>query len=84
MPQILSIPSGLCLGPEGPIIHISALIGHHTTRLMQAVSHKILPVHLQFTVRPGEGRDFLATGAACGICVSFRAPMAGCLFVVSA
>jgi H+/Cl- antiporter ClcA len=78
----LSIPSGLCLGPEGPIIHISALLGHHTTKVVQTLSHRVLPDHMQFTVKPGEGRDFLATGAACGICVAFRAPMAGCLFVV--
>ena len=80
--MILSIPSGLCLGPEGPIIHISALLGHHTCRFVQAASHRILPPQLQFTVKQGEGRDFLATGAACGICVAFRAPLAGCLFVV--
>ena len=80
--MILSIPSGLCLGPEGPIIHISALLGHHVTRLVQNASHALLPEELQFTVKPGEGRDFLATGAACGICVAFRAPLAGCLFVV--
>jgi chloride channel 7 len=80
--MILSIPSGLCLGPEGPIIHISALLGHHITRLVQTASHSLLPERFQFTVKPGEGRDFLATGAACGICVAFRAPLAGCLFVV--
>ena len=25
--MLCSIPSGLCIGPEGPIIHISALLG---------------------------------------------------------
>ena len=80
--MILSIPSGLCLGPEGPIIHIGALLGHHTTGIVQKLSHYILPERFQFTARPGEARDFLATGAACGICVAFRAPLAGCLFVV--
>lgn len=80
--MILSIPSGLCLGPEGPIIHIGALLAHHSTQLLQAVSHRVLPERLQFTVKASEARDFLATGAAVGICVAFRAPLAGCLFVV--
>lgn len=80
--MILSIPSGLCLGPEGPIIHISALIAHHTTTAVQRLSQRVLNERFHFTVKPGEGRDFLATGAAVGICVAFRAPLAGCLFVV--
>ena len=96
--MILSIPSGLCLGPEGttspvtpepthtmdssrmvawvhccnvllgrvagPIIHISALLGHHTTRIVQTLSHKILPAHFQFTVKPGEGEWGDAHGEA--------------------
>ena len=33
-------------------------------------------------MRKGEDRDFLAAGAACGICVAFQAPLAGCLFIV--
>jgi hypothetical protein len=78
----LSIPSGLCLGPEGPIIHIGALLAHHTTAFFETLSHKLLPERLHFSVQSGEGRDFLATGAAVGICVAFRAPLAGCLFVV--
>ena len=78
----LSIPSGLCLGPEGPIIHIGALLAHHTTDMFQRLSHRLLPERYHFSVKAGEGRDFLATGAAVGICVAFRAPIAGCLFVV--
>lgn len=80
--MIMSIPSGLALGPEGPIIHISALFAHHTTRVVQDLTHRALPERFHFTVKPGEGRDFLATGAAVGICVAFRAPISGCLFVV--
>jgi hypothetical protein len=80
--MVLSIPSGLCLGPEGPIIHIGALLAHHTTKFFETLSHKLLPERLHFSVQSGEGRDFLATGAAVGICVAFRAPLAGCLFVV--
>ena len=78
----LSTPSGLAVGPEGPIIHISALLGHHMTQAWERVSHKILSKRFQFTVRKGEDRDFLAAGAACGICVAFQAPLAGCLFIV--
>ena len=62
----LSTPSGLAVGPEGPIIHISALLGHHMTQAWERVSHKILSKRFQFTVRKGEDRDFLAAGAACG------------------
>jgi chloride channel 7 len=80
--MILSIPSGLAIGPEGPIIHISALLSHHSLALMTRLSHRLLPPRMRFSVRSGESRDFLATGAACGICVAFRAPLAGCLFVV--
>eukprot|EP01052_Picozoa_sp_SAG31_P064340 SAG31_NODE_23205_length_509_cov_0.724390_1_plen_57_part_10 len=50
--------------------------------LVETISHKILPDRFHFSLKRGEGRDVLATGAAVGICVAFRAPMAGCLFVV--
>lgn len=79
--MVASIPSGLCIGPEGPIIHISALIAHWTSILVQDLEAFLFPGH-QFTARKNEARDFLATGAACGICTAFRAPLAGVLFVV--
>ena len=78
----LSVPSGLAIGPEGPIIHISAMLGHCTVQCVQSLSRKCLPKRFHFSIRPGEDRDFLATGAACGICVAFNAPLAGCLFVI--
>ena len=79
--MICSVPSGIAIGPEGPIIHISALIAHWTSILMQNLERKIMPEH-SFSARNSEERDFLATGAACGICTAFRAPLAGVMFVV--
>lgn len=79
--MICSIPSGLCVGPEGPIIHICALVGHWVSRLMQHVEHHCVKSYY-FTAKKHEARDFLATGAACGICVAFKAPLAGVMFVV--
>lgn len=79
--MIASVPSGLCIGPEGPIIHISALVAHWTCVGMQLLEQWAFPGH-RFTARASEARDFLATGAACGICTAFRAPLAGVMFVV--
>jgi chloride channel 7 len=79
--MICSIPSGLCIGPEGPIIHISALVAYHATTLVHYIEHKLLGKEFD-NESENERRDFLATGAACGITTAFRAPLAGTLFVV--
>jgi chloride channel 7 len=79
--MICSVPSGIAIGPEGPIIHISALLAHWTCIVFQRVEQAIFVKH-RFTARASEARDFLATGAACGICTAFRAPLAGVMFVV--
>ena len=79
--MLASIPSGLCIGPEGPIIHISALLSYWVTRLAHKVEEKVLGKEFDNDTEH-ERRDFLATGAACGICTAFRAPLAGTLFVV--
>ena len=79
--MVASVPSGLCIGPEGPIIHVSALMAHYTCVVFQYLEQRIFPGH-RFTAQASEARDFLATGAACGICTAFRAPIAGVMFVV--
>ena len=79
--MIASIPSGLCIGPEGPIIHISALLAYWSTSLVHRVEDLVCGKEFD-TEMSTEQRDFLATGAACGICTAFRAPLAGTLFVV--
>ena len=79
--MLASIPSGLCIGPEGPIIHISALLAYWVTRSVHALESKLMGKEFDNDTEH-ERRDFLATGAACGICTAFRAPLAGTLFVV--
>ena len=79
--MIASVPSGLCIGPEGPIIHVSALMAHWTCIGVQQLEQFAFPEH-RFTAYASEARDFMATGAACGICTAFRAPLAGVMFVV--
>ena len=79
--MLCSIPSGLCIGPEGPIIHISALLAYHATNLVHHFEEKLMGKEFDVSSE-NECRDFLATGAACGITTAFRAPLAGTLFVV--
>jgi chloride channel 7 len=79
--MVASVPSGLCVGPEGPIIHVSALMAHYTCVVFQNLEQRLFPGH-RFAAQASEARDFLATGAACGICTAFRAPIAGVMFVV--
>jgi H+/Cl- antiporter ClcA len=79
--MLASIPSGLCIGPEGPIIHISALVAFWSTHFVHSIEERLFGKAFD-TESEAEKRDFLATGAACGICTAFRAPLAGTLFVV--
>jgi chloride channel 7 len=79
--MLCSIPSGLAIGPEGPIIHISALLGFWVTKLVHYLEGRIYGEGFDHETED-EKRDFLATGAACGITTAFRAPVAGTLFVV--
>ena len=78
--MIASIPSGLCIGPEGPIIHICAMVAQHTAKVINILERKWSKNTT--VVKMDEIRDFLATGAGCGICAAFYAPLAGVLFVV--
>ena len=79
--MILSIPSGLCIGPEGPIIHVSALLARWTGKAINRIEQWMFPF-LVLAPRASESRDFLASGGGCGIAAAFRAPLSGVLFVV--
>lgn len=78
-----AVSSGLAVGPEGPMIYIGACTGALLSRipsqrglwryLGRLPSSKNEHVYL---------RDYVSTGAACGIAAAFRAPIAGALFIV--
>jgi len=78
-----AVSSGLAVGPEGPMIFIGAAIGALLSRIPSQpwVWEKLgrPPSSLNHHVYM---RDYISTGAACGIAAAFRAPIAGTLFVV--
>ena len=75
----LGVAAGLPIGPEGPLIHMGAILGaamsgfHSTTlhfdlgwlRHLRASNHK---------------RDFVTAGVAAGVAAAFDAPLGGLLF----
>lgn len=80
---IFSVSSGLVAGPEGPMIFVGASVGALLARIP---SHPRVWSYLGKP--PGTLnedvylRDYVATGAGCGIAAAFKAPIAGTLFVV--
>lgn len=85
---ILSVGGGLALGPEGPMVHIGAIVGMLVCRrclapalkrlgpfsqnLEAELSRQPLRYHIQAAVM----------GAGAGIAAAFNAPLAGTVFVV--
>nr|XP_014432999.2 chloride channel protein C-like [Pelodiscus sinensis] len=78
---LLAVASGLFCGPEGPMIHLGAIIG---CGLTQFTSHA-LRIRLPFFNRlwsSADKRNFIAAGAGAGIASVFRAPVGGLLFTL--
>jgi chloride channel 7 len=48
--MIASVPSGLCIGPEGPIIHVSALMAHWTCIAAQEIEQVCFVCYCYFFV----------------------------------
>eukprot|EP00759_Apiculatamorpha_spiralis_P026691 PhF_6_TR29420/c0_g2_i1/m.43531/K05016/CLCN7; chloride channel 7 len=69
---IFAVAGGLPAGPEGPIIHIGAMIGAGLPRLK---SKKLIK-------NPRVQRDFITAGCAAGVTAAFGAPIGGLLFVL--
>jgi len=69
---ILAVAGGLPAGPEGPVIHIGAMIAAAVTRLSQLPSMR----------HPRVVRDFITAGTAAGVTAAFGAPVGGLLFVI--
>lgn len=69
----LAVSAGLCVGKEGPLAHIGAIIGH-------AVVY--LPVHGLKKFRNAiDKREIACAGAAAGVSAAFGSPIGGTLLI---
>lgn len=69
---ILAVTGGLCIGKEGPLVHIGANVGIMTC---------YLPFDFcKFLQNDVIKRQMMAAGASCGVAVAFGSPIGGALF----
>jgi chloride channel 3/4/5 len=68
---IPSIASGLIIGAQGPLVHISVAIGNVVSRLFN-----------KYNVNEGKRREMLSAASAAGVSVAFGAPIGGVLFAL--
>ncbi|KAK6341287.1 hypothetical protein TWF696_008369 [Orbilia brochopaga] len=66
---ILSVASGMCLGKEGPYVHVATCIGNICCRLFP-----------KYNFNDAKRREVLSASAAAGVAVAFGAPLGGVLF----
>jgi len=76
----LAVGSGLPVGPEGPMVHIGAIMAAglsqgHSTHLGWDSGL------LRRFQNPKDKRDFVTAGAAVGVATAFSAPVGGLLFM---
>jgi len=75
---VLAIGGGLCIGREGPAIHIGAGIGYFAHEALQNIFSKISGKVVPFdgTVK----HNIVMLGSASGFASAFRAPLGGMLY----
>ncbi|KAJ3411464.1 hypothetical protein HDV05_002153 [Chytridiales sp. JEL 0842] len=66
---IFSIASGLCIGQQGPLVHIACCIGNVASRLFE-----------KYAKNEAKRREMLSAASAAGVSVAFGAPIGGVLF----
>ncbi|CAD5117652.1 DgyrCDS6405 [Dimorphilus gyrociliatus] len=74
-----AVASGLPVGPEGPMIHLGALIGAGISQMKTRTLRLNLPFFKRFR-NSEDKRNFISAGAAAGVATAFRAPIGGLLF----
>jgi H+/Cl- antiporter ClcA len=90
---ILSVSSGLAIGPEGPLVHIGAIFGAGCTKLSNTLLQfsprvfftnrsfwSFVTMDLSHFAVDSERRDLVSIGAAAGFAAAFGAPIGGLLF----
>ncbi|NWH18520.1 CLCB protein, partial [Grus americana] len=78
---VLAVASGLFCGPEGPMIHLGALLGCGLSQLQSDTLGVHLPIFTRFW-NSADKRSFITAGAGAGIASVFRAPIGGLLFTL--
>ncbi|NWQ74799.1 CLCB protein, partial [Columbina picui] len=78
---VLAVASGLFCGPEGPMIHLGALLGCGLSQLQSDTLGIRLPIFTRFR-NSADKRSFITAGAGAGIASVFRAPIGGLLFTL--
>lgn len=91
---ILSVSSGLAIGPEGPLVHLGAIAGASCTKvsnlLLSIFPHSsltnplftFLTLDLAHFATDAERRDLVSIGSAAGFAAAFGAPIGGLLFAM--
>ncbi|XP_069477130.1 chloride channel protein C-like [Ambystoma mexicanum] len=78
---VLSVASGLFCGPEGPMIHMGAIIGCGLSQFKSDTLGFQLPFFTRFR-NSADKRNFVTAGAGAGIASVFRAPVGGLMFTM--
>eukprot|EP00667_Euglena_gracilis_P001858 EG_transcript_1859 len=82
---IFAVASSLPVGPEGPMIHLGAMVGAGVSQgRSRTLGIHSLTGHLFFKRfrNNKDHRDFIAAGSAAGVAAAFAAPIGGLLFVM--
>ncbi|XP_063155341.1 chloride channel protein C-like [Candoia aspera] len=78
---VLAVASGLFCGPEGPMIHLGAIIGYGLSHFQPKILRIYFPSVIRFW-NTADRRNFVTAGAGAAIASVFHAPMGGLLFIL--
>lgn len=67
--SVFAVATGMCLGKEGPFVHISTCVGYLISRLIP-----------KYAGNPRKMREMLSVACSAGLSVAFGAPIGGVLF----
>ncbi|XP_022340708.1 chloride channel protein C-like isoform X1 [Crassostrea virginica] len=76
---VAAVGCGLPVGPEGPMIHMGALVGAGLSQFQSETLRINLPIFERFRTSE-DRRNFISAGAAAGVASAFGSPVGGLLF----
>eukprot|EP01133_Synstelium_polycarpum_P007277 gene7277-8457_t len=77
--MILAVSSSMCVGGEGPMIHMGAIVGNGFSQAQSKEFGFKVPFLRNFR-NDKDKRDFVTSGAGAGVAAAFKAPLGGALF----